>query len=527
MSFFGLNFGQSAEVDIILDDQDRIKTGELKDENGRKERYFLFYDGESVSGKVNVTLHRKTAKLEHQGIKIEFIGQIELYYDRGNNHEFLSLCKGLAQPGELTQSTSFDFEFNKVEKPYECYTGGNVRLRYFLRVSIVRRLTDITKEMNILVHTLAHFPEANNPIKMEVGIEDCLHIEFEYNKSKYHLKDVIVGKIYFLLVRIKIKYMEIAIIKKESTGSGPSTFNESETIAKYEIMDGAPVKGESIPIRVFLAGYDLTPTMREVNKKFSVKYFLNLVLVDEEERRYFKQQEITLWRKSDKARKILMSSSGHPQGLPLGNNTSAASLPPHLSPLMPHAMARHYPTAGKDVRTAPTPTSPLEPPGNPTATVIPNTHLLLRGDPQDPQWGGNVPDEVEVEEESKSSVANPSATAAANGHEPTADKDEETISAAATYESNPSSSSNNTNNDSKPEEHPHEGHEETEVAEKEEAPAKEGPCGEDVKEDDISSSVSSSKASNNNNNKSEDQSTGDAKKEDKIDDGPSPVALEW
>lgn len=48
--------------------------------------------------------------------------------------------------------------------------------------------------------------------------------------------------------------------------------------------------GESIPIRLFLAGYDLTPTMRDVNKKFSVRYFLNLVLVDEEDRRYFKQQ---------------------------------------------------------------------------------------------------------------------------------------------------------------------------------------------------------------------------------------------
>lgn len=60
----------------------------------------------------------------------------------------------------------------------------------------------------------------NSPIKMEVGIEDCLHIEFEYNKSKYHLKDVIVGKIYFLLVRIKIKHMEIAIIKRETTGAG-------------------------------------------------------------------------------------------------------------------------------------------------------------------------------------------------------------------------------------------------------------------------------------------------------------------
>lgn len=134
---------------------------------------------------------------------------------------------------------------------------------------------------------------------MEVGIEDCLHIEFEYNKSKYHLKDVIVGKIYFLLVRIKIKHMEIAIIKREQTGSVPHQYTESDTIAKYEIMDGAPVKGESIPIRVFLAGYDLTPTMRDINKKFSVKYFLNLVLMDTEDRRYFKQQEIILWRKAD------------------------------------------------------------------------------------------------------------------------------------------------------------------------------------------------------------------------------------
>lgn len=111
---------------------------------------------------------------------------------------------------------------------------------------------------------------------------------------RYHLKDVIVGKIYFLLVRIKIRHMEIAIIRRETTGSGPNVFNENETIAKYEIMDGSPVRGESIPIRVFLAGYDLTPTMRDINKKFSVRYYLNLVLVDEEERRYFKQQVILI-----------------------------------------------------------------------------------------------------------------------------------------------------------------------------------------------------------------------------------------
>ena len=52
--------------------------------------------------------------------------------DRGNHHEFLSLVKELARPGDITQNTSFDFEFNQVEKPYECYTGANVKLRYVL-----------------------------------------------------------------------------------------------------------------------------------------------------------------------------------------------------------------------------------------------------------------------------------------------------------------------------------------------------------------------------------------------------------
>eukprot|EP00051_Salpingoeca_urceolata_P031911 m.13535 g.13535 ORF g.13535 m.13535 type:complete len:315 (+) comp4580_c0_seq1:154-1098(+) len=295
MSWFG--FGQSADILITLNDAETRKKAEVKREDGGKEKLFLFYDGESVGGKVHINLKQPGKKLEHQGIKVEFIGQIELFYDRGNHHEFTSLVKELMPAGEMAGSKTFDFEFQNVEKQFETYTGTNVRLRYMIRVTITRRISDVVKELDIAVHTLASYPEMNNSIKMEVGIEDCLHIEFEYNKSKYHLKDVIAGKIFFLLVRIKIKHMELAIIKRETTGSGANMYHESETVTKYEIMDGAPAKGESIPIRLFLGYFDLTPTMRDVNKKFSVRYYLNLVLVDEEDRRYFKQQEITLWRK--------------------------------------------------------------------------------------------------------------------------------------------------------------------------------------------------------------------------------------
>lgn len=172
----------------------------------------------------------------------------------------------------------------------------NVRLRYFLRVTVQRRISDTIKERGLWVHSYRLPPDSNNAIKMEVGIEDCLHIEFEYNKSKYHLKDVIVGKIHFLLVRIKIKYVELSIIRRETSGVAPNQYNESDTVTKFEIMDGAPVRGETIPIRLFLGGFDLTPTFRDINKKYSTRYYLNLVLVDEENRRYFKQQEITFYR---------------------------------------------------------------------------------------------------------------------------------------------------------------------------------------------------------------------------------------
>lgn len=42
-----------------------------------------------------------------------------------------------------------------------------------------------------------------------------------------------MGKIYFLLVRIKLKHMEIAIIKRESTGSGELVENYLPNISLF------------------------------------------------------------------------------------------------------------------------------------------------------------------------------------------------------------------------------------------------------------------------------------------------------
>ncbi|KAG8940923.1 hypothetical protein FRC04_004878 [Tulasnella sp. 424] len=102
---------------------------------------------------------------------------------------------------------------------------------------------------------------------------------FDFNfknveKQYESYQDVIVGKIYFLLVRIKIKHMEISIIRRETTGAVPIQYNDSETITKFEIMDGAPVRGETISIRLFLGGFPITPTFRDVNKGIQHKVLL-------------------------------------------------------------------------------------------------------------------------------------------------------------------------------------------------------------------------------------------------------------
>jgi vacuolar protein sorting-associated protein 26 len=39
-----------------LDGQESRKTAEIKTEDGKKERHYLYYDGETVSGKVHIVM---------------------------------------------------------------------------------------------------------------------------------------------------------------------------------------------------------------------------------------------------------------------------------------------------------------------------------------------------------------------------------------------------------------------------------------------------------------------------------------
>jgi vacuolar protein sorting-associated protein 26 len=126
-----------------------------------------------------------------------------------------------------------------------------------------------------------------------------LAVSLNFPRSIYHMKDVIEGYIKFTLVKLKIKSMCLAIKRKEVLGSGVNSITKEDQILTYEIMDGCPTKEETIPIRLYLSSTDqLGPSYNNVNNKFSIQYFLHLLIIDIEDMKYFKNSEIQLYRQA-------------------------------------------------------------------------------------------------------------------------------------------------------------------------------------------------------------------------------------
>ena len=122
----------------------------------------------------------------------------------------------------------------------ETYHWLHVSVRYLIRVSIEQKfLPLLTKDCKVVVQSLPlqSALELDQPINMEIGIKDCLHIEFENEKRFHHLQDVILGKVHFLLVRIKIKYIELAVICCKTVGGGGSNGMDISATGAYDLAN--------------------------------------------------------------------------------------------------------------------------------------------------------------------------------------------------------------------------------------------------------------------------------------------------
>ena len=285
-------------VDIILDEVEGRKRAKIYEINDSITRLPLFYDKEDISGKIIIKLPQGKT-FEHKGIKLELMGIIQSISDPNDSLKFISLTSELESIGILSKEVNtFEFKFSSVQKQFETYHGQLKNIIYLLKVTIDTSFRTLSYEQEFAVYIpepLSILSKENSPIKLEVGIEDWLKIVFEIDSRNYDIKGLIVGRVTFKKVSIRLNSMEVRIIKKESVNAQDTQPLEQIIIA-YEIMDGGPIKNEIVPIRFYLKPYCLTPTMNNVNNRLSVTYLISLVLVDIENRQYFKKHEITLHR---------------------------------------------------------------------------------------------------------------------------------------------------------------------------------------------------------------------------------------
>jgi vacuolar protein sorting-associated protein 26 len=90
MNFLIGAFGPPCTVSIDFADAETRKQASVKKENGQTVLVPLFLGQESVVGEVRID-PVPGKKVEHTGVKIELLGQIELYFDRGSFYDFTSL----------------------------------------------------------------------------------------------------------------------------------------------------------------------------------------------------------------------------------------------------------------------------------------------------------------------------------------------------------------------------------------------------------------------------------------------------
>lgn len=105
-----LFFSTPVDIDVVLDDLDDRQTVDVKLDKGRRERVPLYMDGESVKGAV--TIRPKDGKrLEHTGIKVQFIGTIGMYLHLG----YSGVSPGGF--GDRNSTNCLDFDYRNVLRP--------------------------------------------------------------------------------------------------------------------------------------------------------------------------------------------------------------------------------------------------------------------------------------------------------------------------------------------------------------------------------------------------------------------------
>ena len=243
----------------------------------------ILTSGDSVQGNLNI-IPPPGKTICHNGIELYLIGEV-----RKNNGEplerFYVRKQELVPMGDLKNPISTKFSFDHVQFPCSSFIGNKV--------------FDFKVEEVFSVIRFSEREASFSPIHNEVGIRNILHIEFVFPNSVLDCNEPLIGSVYFILVKLRIVHMSLSLYQSELFSSESTYIKRKTELKTIEIMDGAPVRGDHIPIRFFISDSNFWPFSQFKGSKLRVDHYIKAQLIDENGKKYCKRLKVEFTRFRD------------------------------------------------------------------------------------------------------------------------------------------------------------------------------------------------------------------------------------
>jgi vacuolar protein sorting-associated protein 26 len=249
--------------------------------------------GDSFHFSLMITVNGGTS-FSHRGIEAEFSSEF-----RPKNLKAVKLNQvqaRLAESGSFTSPATFSFPKCTILPHMQTYHGGSFSVVHVVRVTVKRMIGSIDHEDEIKSYAIAPPIKGLDPLCVRVAVAENVRIDLMINRRKFEIGDVLCGAAHFLLVSLKIKSFTVSLMAQELIEVGGKTKKHKHYWGTWEVCDGAPVKGEIVPFRVFFAPLDLSPTCARPESGYTVTHFLHFLIVTTSNEKYFKSLQIKLYK---------------------------------------------------------------------------------------------------------------------------------------------------------------------------------------------------------------------------------------
>lgn len=250
---------------------------------------------DKVTGKYELILP-EDCTCPHYGIFIQLVGEFKRPGDPTVIQQFFQKRQELVPSGTLSTSLRNDFVFERVVFPTYSYFGNEIDAIYSIQLYITHAFINCVTEVPILVINFDDKTDEDKPVSHQFGISNVMHVEIVFPHKFVTCKGCIIGEVYFGKSMIRIEKITIMLFRMEKYLSSEFCFQNNVMLKEWEIMDGVPVRGEHIPIRLYLNDVFLFPYTKFQGSNLTVKHFAKIRLIDENDRCYYKTLKISFVR---------------------------------------------------------------------------------------------------------------------------------------------------------------------------------------------------------------------------------------